>query len=198
MLVIKINWTHRTFITSICEFYNVMIAMSLPKRLFILTVKIPGCQSVTQTKTVCTTEDKKFYLSFAWFSLIVCAFPFEFKHSSVTPLLKEPDLDPTVSANFWPISNLNNISRGFQFSKKSILNWLLLSTVHSTALVLNNCHLYCILTCNRISFALPPSISSPYLVSTLLLPLMVFDMHFGILSLIISDLPTLTLSSNPI
>jgi len=45
------------------------------------------------------------------------------------------------------------------------------------------------------------SISSPNLVSTLLLPLVVFDMlalHFGIPSHIISDLPTLTLSSNPI
>jgi len=45
------------------------------------------------------------------------------------------------------------------------------------------------------------SISSPDLISTLLLPLVVFDMLallFGIPSLIISDLPTLTLSSNPI
>jgi len=38
-------------------------------------------------------------------------FPFKFKHTSVTPLLKKPGLDPTVSANFRPLSNLNNISK---------------------------------------------------------------------------------------
>jgi len=38
-------------------------------------------------------------------------FPFKFKHTSVTPLLKKPGLDPTVSANFWPISNLNKSPR---------------------------------------------------------------------------------------
>jgi len=50
------------------------------------------------------------------------------------------------------------------------------------------------------SFALPPSISSPNLVSTLLLPLVAFDMLallFGMLSLVISDLPTV-MCSNPI
>jgi len=81
------------------------------------------------------------------------------------------------------------------------LNWLLLSTVHSTTLVLNTCHLYYIHIRHRVSFALPPSISSPNLVSTLLLPLVVFDMlalPFGIPFLIILDLPTLKLSSNSI
>jgi len=34
-----------------------------------------------------------------------------FKHASVTQLLKKPGLDPSVSANFRPISNLNNISK---------------------------------------------------------------------------------------
>jgi len=81
-----------------------------------------------------------------------------------------------------------------------MLNWLLLFTVHSTTLAVNICHLYYILIIHhRISFALPPSISSPNLISTSLLPLVVFDMlalPFGIPSLIISDLPNLTLSSN--
>jgi len=88
-----------------------------------------------------------------------------------------------------------------QFSNESILIWLLLSTVHSTTLALNTCHLYCILIYHRVNFVLPPSISSPNIVSTLLLSLEVFDklaLPFGIPSLIISDLPTLTLSSNQI
>jgi hypothetical protein len=38
-------------------------------------------------------------------------FPSKFKHASVTPILKKQGLDPTVSANFRPISNLNNISK---------------------------------------------------------------------------------------
>jgi len=38
-------------------------------------------------------------------------FPSKFKHASVTPPLKNPGLDPTVSANFRPISNLNKISK---------------------------------------------------------------------------------------
>jgi len=38
-------------------------------------------------------------------------FPSKFKHASVTPLLKKPGLDPTVSENFRPFSNLNNISK---------------------------------------------------------------------------------------
>jgi len=53
---------------------------------------------------------------------------------------------------------------GFQFSNGSILNWLLLSAVHSTTLALNTCHLYYILIRHRVNFALPPSISSPNLV----------------------------------
>jgi len=64
-----------------------------------------------------------------------------------------------------------------------------------------SCHIYYILTRHRDRFALPPSISSPNLVSTLLLPLVVFDMLaflLGTFSLTISDLPTLTLPSNPI
>jgi len=54
--------------------------------------------------------------------------------------------------------------------------WLLLTIT----LALNTCYLCYIL----IRFALPPSISSPNLVLTLLLPLVVFDMPFGIPSLI--------------
>jgi len=38
-------------------------------------------------------------------------FPPKCKHASVTLLLKKPGLDPSVSANFRPISNLNNISK---------------------------------------------------------------------------------------
>jgi len=90
---------------------------------------------------------------------------------------------------------------GFQFSNESILKWPLLSTVHSATLALNTRHLYYILIRHRVSFTLPPSISSPNLVSTLFLPLMVFDilaLLFGIPSLIISDLPNLTLSSTSI
>jgi len=57
----------------------------------------------------------------------------------------------------------------------SALNSLhsLLSTVHSTTLALNTCHLYYILIRHRVSFTLPPSIASPNLVPTLLLPLVV-------------------------
>jgi len=45
-----------------------------------------------------------------------------------------------------------------------ILLWyilLLLSTVHTTTLPLNTCHLYYIYMRHRVSFTLPPSISSP-------------------------------------
>jgi len=38
-------------------------------------------------------------------------FPSKFKQASVTPLLKKPGLDPTVSANFRTVSNLNKISK---------------------------------------------------------------------------------------
>jgi len=38
-------------------------------------------------------------------------FPLSFKSASITPLLKKPNLDPTVLSNFRPISNLNNISK---------------------------------------------------------------------------------------
>jgi len=58
----------------------------------------------------------------------------------------------------------------------------------STMLALNTCHLYYILTLYSVSFALPHKTSSPNLVSTLLLPLVVFDMlalPFGIPSFII-------------
>jgi len=54
----------------------------------------------------------------------------------------------------------------FKFSNESILNWLLLSTVHSITLALNTCHLYYILIRHRVSFALSHSISSPNFVST--------------------------------
>jgi len=54
------------------------------------------------------------------------------------------------------------------------LNWLILSTVQFTTLALNTCHLYYILTLHHVSFTLPPSISSPNFVRTLILPLVVF------------------------
>jgi hypothetical protein len=38
-------------------------------------------------------------------------FPTKFKFAAVTPLLKKPSLDPDVSSNYRPISNLNNISK---------------------------------------------------------------------------------------
>jgi len=38
-------------------------------------------------------------------------FKSKFKHASVTPLLKKPGLNPSVSTNFRPISNLNNITK---------------------------------------------------------------------------------------
>jgi len=38
-------------------------------------------------------------------------FPSKFKHASVTPILKKPNLDPSEPANYRPISNLNNISK---------------------------------------------------------------------------------------
>jgi len=45
-------------------------------------------------------------------------------------------------------------------ANESILNWLLLSTVHSTTLALNTCHLYYILILHPL---LLPSVSSPNL-----------------------------------
>jgi len=38
-------------------------------------------------------------------------FPAPFKHASVTPLLKKPNLDPGLPANYRPISTLNNVSK---------------------------------------------------------------------------------------
>jgi len=38
-------------------------------------------------------------------------FPSKFKYASVTPLLKKPGLDPSVSANVRTFSTLNNISK---------------------------------------------------------------------------------------
>jgi hypothetical protein len=38
-------------------------------------------------------------------------FPSKFKHASVSPILKKPNLDPTLPINYRPISNLNNISK---------------------------------------------------------------------------------------
>jgi len=48
------------------------------------------------------------------FSFSQGTFQFKFKHASVTPLLKKPGLNPSVSANFRPISNLNKISKMFE------------------------------------------------------------------------------------
>ena len=76
-----------------------------------------------------------------------------------------------------------------------------LSTVHSRTLALNICHLHYFPTLQNASFALPPSIFSPYLLSTLLSPLVVSGMLaplFRIYSLLILDLSTLALPSNPI
>jgi len=49
-------------------------------------------------------------------------FPSKFRHASVTLLLKMPGLDPTVSANFQPTSNLNNISKMEMFLVLNRLN----------------------------------------------------------------------------
>jgi len=73
--------------------------------------------------------------------------------------------------------------------------------VESLMLTLNTCDLYYILIRHCVSFALPPSIFFPNLVSTMLLPH--GFRHAGPSlwnppSLIISDQLTLTLSSNPI
>jgi len=38
-------------------------------------------------------------------------FPSKFKHASVSPILKKPNLDPSLPSNYRPISNLNNISK---------------------------------------------------------------------------------------
>jgi len=38
-------------------------------------------------------------------------FPSSFKMAFVSPLIKRPDLDPSLPANYRPISNLNNISK---------------------------------------------------------------------------------------
>jgi len=58
---------------------------------------------------------------------------------------------------------------GFHFSNTDF-NWLLLPTFHSTTSALNACHLYYTPTRHRVSFGLPPSISTSNIVSTLLLP----------------------------
>jgi len=38
-------------------------------------------------------------------------FPSKFKHVSVSPILKKPNLDPSKPTNYRPISNVNNISK---------------------------------------------------------------------------------------
>jgi len=38
-------------------------------------------------------------------------FPTSFKQAVITPLLKKPSLDKSVPSNYWPISNLNSISK---------------------------------------------------------------------------------------
>jgi len=54
----------------------------------------------------------------------------------------------------------------FQFCNESFINWLLVSILHSITSALNTCYLYYISTLNHVNFTLPPSISSPNLVST--------------------------------
>ena len=53
----------------------------------------------------------------------------------------------------------------FPFGNKSIPNWLLLSTVHSTTPALNSCHHCYMVTLHHVGFALYPSISSLNFVS---------------------------------
>jgi len=96
-----------------------------------------------------------------------------------------------------PELNIRLIS--FQFSNESILNWLVLSTVHSTALPLNICHLY-VLSLHAIASAslyLPHSLLSTsyqhYSHLSWFLTCWPFYLEFPFL--IISDLPNLTLSS---
>jgi len=61
----------------------------------------------------CYHQTKLFCFLFAHWQIcpLLGHFPRQYKHASVTPLLKKPGLDPTVSANIRPICNLNNISK---------------------------------------------------------------------------------------
>jgi len=78
-------------------------------------------------------------------------------------------------------------------------NWLLPATVRTTTSAFNTCHLYYIPALHHVSFTLPTSISYHNLTSTLLLPLVLFDILailFRIPSLRIWNLLPLTLPSN--
>jgi len=58
-------------------------------------------------------------------------FPSKFMHASVTPLLKKPGLNPSVSANFRPISNLNSISKILERLFLHVCNHIMLSHLTS-------------------------------------------------------------------
>jgi len=98
---------------------------------------------------------RQFCLCYCRFQIRLCQFHCVvfsvFKTSWLESLLAQLPTPPQLQIHF--------IS--FQFSNESILNWLLMSTVHSTTLALNTCHLYYFFIRHRVSFALPPSISSP-------------------------------------
>ena len=86
---------------------------------------------------------------------------------------------------------------------KTTSRWVQVIRVHfyTSKIIPRFVHLHYRPTPQHVGFALPPSIFSPYLVSTSLLHLVVFGMLaplFGVRSHLILDLLTLTLPSNPI
>jgi len=74
----------------------------------------------------------------------------------------------------YPMSNFI----GWRFGNELIINWLPLFTVLSITLALNICHLCYTPTPQHVSFAPPPSIFSPNLVTRLLSPIVCFR-HTG-------------------
>ena len=68
---------------------------------FIPTSLLKSCSDVF-SDIICTLANLSFQQG---------CFPSSFKQAMVTPLLKRPDLDPSLSANYRPISNLNNFSK---------------------------------------------------------------------------------------
>jgi len=68
---------------------------------FIPTSVIKSCSDVF-SDIICTLANLSFCQG---------RFPSSFKQAVITPLLKRPDLDPSLPASYRPISNLNNISK---------------------------------------------------------------------------------------
>ena len=68
----------------------------------------------------CVTVFADFIARLAKLSFSQGVFPSKYKFAIVTPLLTKPTLDDQNSADFRPISNLNNISKMLQ---KLFLSW---------------------------------------------------------------------------